>query len=362
VLRRVGMEVGADAATMGVKGVKQVVLVLSGKGGVGKSTVACQVATLLAARGKRVGILDVDLCGPSIARVLGVEGREVLQSSNGWVPVVKEIAVEDGSKGCLAIMTIAFMLPNRDHAVVWRGPKKNSMVKQLLDDVQWGELDILLIDTPPGTSDEQISTLEHLANAGAIVSGAVLVTTPQAVSVVDVRKEISFCRKMRLPILGIVENMSGFVCPCCEQATDIFSKGGGEALAAEFATPFLGRIPIDPRLAECQDRGMDALADASRSPSVQVRGVRWGRVRACVRVCVCLRMGLPFSNAHVHPSLCLASRTFVLFLSVSWLSVSVAKGKPPALPGTTCPPGYNLPYPRALPGTTCRISLSRTRA
>ena len=156
----------------------------------------------------------------------------MLQSSDGWLPVQHQGG--GAASGCLAVMSIAFMLSHRDEAVVWRGPKKNAMVKQLLGDVRWGSLDILLIDTPPGTSDEQISTIEHLRSFGAHLAGAVLVTTPQAVSVVDVRKEINFCQKLNVPILGIVENMSGFVCPCCEEVTDIFSKGGGEKLASEY--------------------------------------------------------------------------------------------------------------------------------
>jgi len=257
---------GSGAAGLG--GVKHVVIILSGKGGVGKSTVAAQVALTLASMGKKTGLLDVDLCGPSAVRVLGLEGKEVMQSSQGWVPVYA-----DASQN-LAVLSIAFLLKSTEDAVVWRGPKKNSMIKQFLQDVMWGELDYLIIDTPPGTSDEQISTIEFLKASGVNLDGGLIVTTPQAVSVADVRKEISFCRKLEVPVLGVVENMSGFVCPCCEEVTDIFSRGGGEALAKELNLLFLGRVPIDPRLAQSEDMGKSMLEDYPDSACVKIlRGV-----------------------------------------------------------------------------------------
>eukprot|EP00282_Hemiselmis_andersenii_P014943 CAMPEP_0114143610 /NCGR_PEP_ID=MMETSP0043_2-20121206/19076_1 /TAXON_ID=464988 /ORGANISM="Hemiselmis andersenii, Strain CCMP644" /LENGTH=167 /DNA_ID=CAMNT_0001237915 /DNA_START=204 /DNA_END=703 /DNA_ORIENTATION=+ len=167
----------------------------------------------MAAQGKKVGILDVDLCGPSVAKVLGLEGKEVMQSSEGWVPVYTD------AQKSMCCMSIAFLLKNNDEAVVWRGPKKTAMIKQFVGDVVWGELDMLIIDTPPGTSDEQMATIEELK--GAKLRGAVVVTTPQQVAVVDVQKEISFARKMGVRVLGVVENMSGFVCPCCQEVTDV---------------------------------------------------------------------------------------------------------------------------------------------
>ncbi|RKO91937.1 P-loop containing nucleoside triphosphate hydrolase protein [Blyttiomyces helicus] len=220
--------------------VKHIVLVLSGKGGVGKSTVATQLALSLAEQGKRVGVLDIDLTGPSIPRMFGLDGSQVHQASTGWVPVYA-----DSSKR-LAVMSLGFLLQNKDDAVIWRGPKKTAMIKQFLQDVAWGELDYLLVDTPPGTSDEHISIAEFLREYNP--DGAVIVTTPQAVSLSDVRKELNFCQKVKIPILGVVENMSGFVCPHCAECSDIFSKGGGEAMAAEFHVDFLGRVPIDPTL------------------------------------------------------------------------------------------------------------------
>ncbi|KAJ3292436.1 Nucleotide-binding protein 2 [Borealophlyctis nickersoniae] len=220
--------------------VKHIVLVLSGKGGVGKSTVTTELALSLVEQGKRVGVLDVDLTGPSVPRMFGVDGAQVHQASTGWVPVYT-----DETKR-LGIMSIGFLLQNKDDAVVWRGPKKNAMIRQFLQDVAWGDLDYLLIDTPPGTSDEHISVAEYLKEYNP--DGAVIVTTPQAVSLADVRKELNFCRKVKIPILGVVENMSGFVCPHCAECSDIFSKGGGEAMATEFNVDFLGRVPIDPGL------------------------------------------------------------------------------------------------------------------
>merc|ERR1719203_2142569 len=169
--------------------VKRKILVLSGKGGVGKSTVSAQLSFGFAARSMDVGLLDVDICGPSVPRMLGLLGQDVHQSSEGWSPVY----VDDR----LAVMSIGFMLPNQDDAIIWRGPRKNGLIKQFLTDVNWGSLDALFIDTPPGTSDEHISLVTYLQDS---MDGAVIVTTPQEVSLADVRKEINFCRKVKLRI------------------------------------------------------------------------------------------------------------------------------------------------------------------
>ncbi|KAI9317037.1 cytosolic Fe-S cluster assembly factor CFD1 [Dichotomocladium elegans] len=218
--------------------IKHIVLVLSGKGGVGKSSVTTQLALSLMHKGFKIGVLDIDLTGPSIPRMLGLEGRQVHQASHGWVPVYAD---EEKRLGC---MSIGFLLKSKSDSVVWRGPKKTAMIKQFLQDVCWGELDYLLIDTPPGTSDEHISIIENLKEYQP--DGAVIVTTPQGVAIADVRKELSFCRKVKLPVLGVVENMSGFVCPHCAECTNIFASGGGEAMAQEFDIEFFGRVPIDP--------------------------------------------------------------------------------------------------------------------
>jgi Mrp family chromosome partitioning ATPase len=229
--------------------VKNIVLVLSGKGGVGKSTVASGLACALAASGRRVGLLDIDICGPSVPRLFGVESRKVVQGDDGWLPV--------HASAQLSLMSIGFMLDSTDSAVVMRGPKKTSLIRSFLGSTQWGELDFLVIDTPPGTSDEHMSAVEFLA--GCNVAGAVLVTTPQMVSVADVQKEISFCKKTGLRVLGVVENMSGYACPHCEGCTDIFLKDGGEKLAEANGVPFLGRIPIDPRIAIAMDSGKSLI-------------------------------------------------------------------------------------------------------
>mmetsp|Transcript_37714 Transcript_37714/g.48604 ORF Transcript_37714/g.48604 Transcript_37714/m.48604 type:complete len:358 (+) Transcript_37714:113-1186(+) len=257
--------------------VKHKILVLSGKGGVGKSTFACQLAFSLAARGHQVGLLDVDICGPSVPQMLGLAGQEVHQSASGWSPVY----VGDN----LGVMSIGFMLPRPDDAVIWRGPRKNGLIRQFLTDVDWGQLDYLVVDTPPGTSDEHISIIQYLKGAG--VDGAVVVTTPQEVAMADVRKEISFCHKTELNVIGVVENMSGLRVPVSvlkfkdssgrdrtQQALETLKnkapeilemmadyevfpsfQDGPEGMANRFQVPFLGRIPLDPNLLRSCERG-----------------------------------------------------------------------------------------------------------
>ncbi|CAD2215883.1 nucleotide binding protein-like protein [Angomonas deanei] len=234
--------------------VKHIVMVLSGKGGVGKSTVACQLALTLALRHhKKVGLLDVDICGPSVPRICGLGNCDVYKGPTGWRPVsFKEHHKLDG-EGDVKVMSIAYLLPSENDAVVWRGPKKDAIIKQFINEVEWGELDFLIVDTPPGTSDEHLTLCETLK--GPHLAGAVIVTTPQSVSTDDVRKELSLCYKLEVRCLGIVENMSGFVCPHCEECTDIFHSGGGEKLAQQYEVPFLGNIPIDPTLSLCEDNG-----------------------------------------------------------------------------------------------------------
>lgn len=226
--------------------IKHIILVLSGKGGVGKSSVTTQAALTLCTMGYRVGVLDIDLTGPSLPRMFGLEKKSIMQSKDGWLPV--SLPVPAGSSGSLSVISLGFLLDDRGNSVVWRGPKKTAMVKQFITDVAWGELDYLIIDTPPGTSDEHISLAEQLRWSKP--DGAIIVTTPQNVAVADVKKEINFCRKVEINILGIVENMSGFVCPHCAECTNIFSSGGGERLAKQSSVPYLGNIPIDPKFVE----------------------------------------------------------------------------------------------------------------
>jgi Mrp family chromosome partitioning ATPase len=233
------------AARDSLRSVKHIILVLSGKGGVGKSTVAVQLSLGLVEAGHRVGLLDVDLCGPSVPTMLNIEEKSVHQCSDGWVPVY----VDKNQR--LAVMSIGFLLASRNDAVIWRGPKKNAMIKQFLKDVYWKDIDYLIIDTPPGTSDEHMSVVEMLQAYKP--DGAVLVTTPQAVAVGDVRRELTFCLKTHTSVIGIVENMSGFVCPHCSECSNVFSKGGGQALASHFNVPFLGCIPLSVELSQNQD-------------------------------------------------------------------------------------------------------------
>jgi Mrp family chromosome partitioning ATPase len=250
---------GAAAVAARLARVRAVILVLSGKGGVGKSTFSAQLAFSLAARGRSVGLLDVDICGPSIPRMLGLAGARVHAAASGWSPVWLDDA--------LGVMSVGFMLPGDDDAVIWRGPKKNGLIRQFLSDVEWGELDFLVIDTPPGTSDEHIS-LAQLLKGAPNLAGAVVVTTPQEVAMADVRKELSFCAKVGLRVLGVVENMSGFVCPCCATRSDIFATAGdGPAgMAARAGVPFLGALPIDPNLLAACEAGEAYVTKHAGSP------------------------------------------------------------------------------------------------
>ena len=294
---------------MGLENVSNVILVLSGKGGVGKSSVTLQLALALTQQGHNVGILDIDLTGPSIPRLLGLEDKKVKQAPGGWLPVKVHDAISTDtsspnisttssppttngthnatngttngtysasspssqSRGSLHALSLAFLLPSRDSAVIWRGPKKTAMVRQFVSDVLWPPgTDYLLIDTPPGTSDEHIAIVEELHKVdlnnsstdgnsggqnGKRLRGAVIVTTPQAVSISDVRKELNFCTKVGVEVLGVVENMSGYVCPCCGEVSNVFSKGGGEVMAKECGVKFLGRVPIDTGYGEMVEGG-----------------------------------------------------------------------------------------------------------
>ena len=224
--------------------IEHIIVVLSGKGGVGKSTVAANLAVALSLNGNRVGLLDVDIHGPSIPKLLNLEGRMTEMKGNRIVPV----SLSDRLK----VMSLGFLLPQRDDAVIWRGPMKMGAIKQFLKDVEWGELDFLVIDSPPGTGDEPLSVCQLIENP----DGAIIVTTPQEVALADVRKSINFCRQLKLPVLGVIENMSGFACPKCGEITNIFKSGGGQRMAREMNVPFLGSIPIDPQISEACDAGM----------------------------------------------------------------------------------------------------------
>jgi len=237
--------------------IRRKIVVLSGKGGVGKSTIAVHLAAALRRSGKRVGLLDVDIHGPSIPTMLGLEGRPVHGNEDGLLPLEA-----DGVK----VMSIGFLLRDQDSAVIWRGPMKMNAIKQFLQDVVWGDLDYLVIDSPPGTGDEPLSVCQLV---GAL-EGAVIVTTPQKVAAVDVRKSITFCRQLRVPVLGVVENMSGFVCPKCGETTMIFGSGGGRKISEDMDVPFLGSVPFDPGVASSGDEGRIEAGGRHGSPLAEV--------------------------------------------------------------------------------------------
>ena len=250
---------------------------MSGKGGVGKSTVATQLAMTMASLDQStenqadIGLLDIDICGPSVPRMLGLEGSDVHKSNTGWSPVY----VEDN----FAVMSIGFLLPNKDDPVIWRGPRKDGLIKQFLTDVEWNNLDYLFIDTPPGTSDEHISIVNYLAKTNLM--GAVIVTTRQEVALLDVRKEVNFCKKTGMNVIGVVENMSQFVCPHCKCQSDIFPPitGGATKMCADMGVPLLAQVPLDPDLLRACESGK---CFATERPQSQV-AVEFTKIAQAIR-------------------------------------------------------------------------------
>jgi len=222
--------------------IKHKIVIGSGKGGVGKSTVAVNLAAALQARGFKVGILDADITGPDIPKLLGIEDLRLMAGPEGLEPA--------DARG-LKVISMALLLESRDSAVVWRGPMKMAALKQFVSDVNWGDLDFLLVDLPPGTSDEPISAVQLITD----LDGAIIVTTPQDVALLDSRKAVNMFLMMDVPVLGIVENMSGFVCPHCGAKIEVFKVGGGERAAKELGVPFLGAIPLDVAIGRLSDLG-----------------------------------------------------------------------------------------------------------
>jgi len=217
-------------------------IVMSGKGGVGKSSTTVNLSMALANKGFKVGIMDVDLHGPDIPRMLGLEGMLDLSENRKLRPA--------SYSENLKAVSIESLSMDKDNAIIWRGPIKYSAIQQFIGDVDWGELDFLMIDSPPGTGDEPLTVAQTIRDARAVI-----VTTPQEVALADVRKSISFCRTVKMEVFGLIENMSGFACPHCGETIDLFGSGGGEKTAAKYGLNFLGKVPFDPKVVACGDSG-----------------------------------------------------------------------------------------------------------
>jgi ATP-binding protein involved in chromosome partitioning len=235
--------------------IKHKVAVISGKGGVGKSVITVNLAAAFAMTGHAVGILDADIHGPSVPRLLGLTGHEVKVGPPGAFPVTGPLGMK--------VMSIDFFLPEERAPTIWRGPLKMRAIRQLLTDVVWGELDILFIDLPPGTGDEALSIAQLLPD----IDGVIIVTMPSELSGAVVRKAITFAERMSMPIIGVVENLSGYVCPNCGEKVDIFQAGAGKKIAKEAGVPFLGKIPIDPTVSASSDKGKPFVLENPDSPA-----------------------------------------------------------------------------------------------
>lgn len=240
-----------------MKKVKHKIAVISGKGGVGKSIVTANIALSFAKKGYKVGILDADLHGPSIPKILGVRGNTLEASSLGILPVTGPLNIK--------IVSIDFLLPKDETPVIWRGPLKMNAIRQFLSEVAWGDLDILFIDLPPGTGDEPLSVIKLIPD----MDGVIVVTIPSEVSQLVVKKSIEFAKELNIPIIGVIENMSGFICPKCGSQINLFSIGGGEKIAKELNIPFLGGIPLDIELSQSADEGQPFITRKSNSKALK---------------------------------------------------------------------------------------------
>ena len=250
---RTRMREQQDLLRYRMKQVKHKIAVISGKGGVGKSTITVNLAAAFALHGKRVGILDADIHGPSVPRLLGLTGQQVKVGPPGAFPVTGPLGMK--------VVSIDFFLPEEKTPTIWRGPLKMTAIRQFLSDVVWGELDVLLIDLPPGTGDEPLSVAQLLPD----IDGVIIVTMPSELSRAVVTKAITFARRLGMPIIGVVENMSGYICPTCGDKIDIFRSGGGKKMAEETGVPFLGSIPIDPNVVVDSDKGLPFVMEHADS-------------------------------------------------------------------------------------------------
>ncbi|MEW5759217.1 MAG: Mrp/NBP35 family ATP-binding protein [Candidatus Thermoplasmatota archaeon] len=237
--------------------IKHKIVVMSGKGGVGKSTIAANLAFTFSMHGAKTGLLDCDIHGPSIPKILGIENEKPHPTESGIRPVLVPPHMK--------VMSMGFLISDKDTPVIWRGPLKMGAIRQLLEEVYWGDLEYFIIDLPPGTGDEPLSIAQLIPNC----DGALIVTTPQDVALLSVRKSINFARALNLPVIGIIENMSGFVCPHCNKNIDIFSQGGGFKASLDFLVPFLGKIPLDPKIVETGDTGRPFVLEYKDSPSAK---------------------------------------------------------------------------------------------
>jgi ATP-binding protein involved in chromosome partitioning len=268
------------AAEQLVPGVKTIIAVASGKGGVGKSTVSVNLAVALAQAGATVGLLDADITGPNIPMMLGLEGQPTASANNKITPLERY--------GVKAI-SIQFFVPE-GQPIVWRGPLVGGAIQQFLRDVDWGELDYLVIDLPPGTSDAQLTLAQAVP-----ISGAVLVTTPQEVSLADVGKALAMFQRMSVPVIGLVENMTAFACPHCGELTEIFGRGGGERFAAAHDLDYLGGIPLDITVRQGGDVGVPAVAQREPGPA--------GRAMTAIAQAVAAHMSVRAAQAAAQPVL-----------------------------------------------------------
>ncbi len=237
--------------------IKHIIIVMSGKGGVGKSTVSSNLAQALSLKGYQTGLMDVDITGPNIPKMFHIEDEKLIAENDKLIPI--------SVPPSLSIMSMAFLLPEKDAAIMWRGPVKSGAIRQFIEDVEWGDLDYLIVDMPPGTGDEALSIVQLIPKA----DGVVIVTTPQDVALLDSRKSITFAAQTKLPIIGLVENMSGFICPHCGELTEIFGSGGGEKTAESLNIQFLGRVPLEPGVARSGDSGMPIVIAEPESESAK---------------------------------------------------------------------------------------------
>ena len=242
-----------ESVNASLEKIKNKFLVMSGKGGVGKTSVSVNLSLALASKGFKVGIMDVDIHGPDVPRMLGIEGMLSINSNRKLEP--KRYSEN------LSTVSIESLTHDRDDAIIWRGPMKYTAIKQFIGDVEWGNLDYLIIDSPPGTGDEPLTIAQTISDAKAII-----VTTPQEVALADVRKSINFCKTVKIEIFGLIENMSGYTCPHCSEMVELFGSGGGEKTAYATGIKFLGRIPFDSKMVACGDSGTSFQAQYKDSP------------------------------------------------------------------------------------------------